>query len=212
MHTIASIRANFLDFLQKFFSSGRVYSAETKEQVLVWRPKEEDTQILIRDQVVPNPQILAQTPAVVVRRQPITEMNVGGMGDNLQQYDWATQLTRKLDLMQCPLEFHCLHRHDEMAEIIAQLVFFALRYHRHRLMSQYAYREIKLGAIGERRIIKTGENISVWDVPVSLTVIYHMVFDYRSHGPGTGQDEEIDMIFVPEIVNIVDDQTARGGD
>jgi len=203
MHTLSNVRRDLLEFVQSFFAQGRVWGAENSQRIFRWDPERDKTGIIIADSAITDSDQLNKTPAIVVNRGIIQPDNLGGIGAGLDKYDWNTQKSGHVEIFNVPITFHSLSSNDEEAEVLGQLVWFLLWFHRGLLLKQYHYRKIDFGGIGSPRILKTEGGTSsprIWDVPVQVTVHFHVTYYYQLRGP---DDQEIERITVPLIREIV---------
>jgi hypothetical protein len=210
MHSLAHVRRAFLVFLQEFFASGRMWGAENDQKVYQWDPDRQKTGIIIASQSVELTDQLSKVPAIVVARGRIIPDRVGGIGKGLDTYDWDTQEAGHVEIYQAPITIHCLSTIDEESEMLAQFAWFLFWFHRDMLKARHKFRGIDFNAIDSPRILKGGEGSSgpqLWDTAVLMTVHFHVTYNYRSHGPGTGVNEEtIERIHVPIITQISYDE------
>jgi hypothetical protein len=193
MHTFADVRKAFLEFTQQFFASGRVWGVQDDQRLFQWDPDRSKTGVIIAAQGVELNDQLSKTPAIVVARGRIASDNVGGIGKGLDGYDWDEQKSGHVELYNVPIYLHCLSSNDEESEVLAQIVWFMLWFHRDMLKARHKFRGIDFGAIDTPRILKSGEGTAgpkLWDTAIMVTVHFHVTYTYRTHGPGTGVNEE----------------------
>lgn len=207
METFAQVRKAFLTFIQQFFASGRIWGVTGDQRLFQWDPDRAKTGVIIAAQGVELTDQLSKVPAIVVARGRITPENLGGIGKGLDTYNHEDQTTGHVEIYSTPIYVHCLSTNDEESEVLAQLVWFLLWFHRDMLKARHKFRKIDFGAIDSPRILKSGEGTAgpkLWDTAIMLNVHFHVTYTYRTHGPGTGVDETtLERIRVPFIKNIV---------
>ena len=205
MQPLAHVRRNFILFLRDFFSSGKIVGmGENQGRVYHWEEDLDKTGILIQGVNVENPEILNQTPALLVGRsdiQPLKEYD--SLGKNLDSYDWGTGKKTHITLNGCAITVSCLSSNYEEAENLAQIVFFVLQMHRSFFSSEYKYRKVVLGGIGAPRIIQyegEGTMTRVWNAGVVINLTFHTGYRYQARG------DNIERLYVPFVHTGVGDQ------
>jgi len=134
-----------------------------------WLKDQEATGIHIADQWTENLERPEARPALIISRGPISWENRGGI-DQHESSSFGSGAKRFTDMLFSQVTVNCFSREGLEAELLANLVFQAVRFFARELRNQTNIFEIDSASFGSEALIQSDSKVDWTVVPVSVVL------------------------------------------